>query len=108
MERTNLSRFDDVEKDILGGMGFLWLAGDGSKILAAATTCLVRTHTDKVCILTACAGEQMPRWRPLLAVIEAYAKAEGCASLRIYGRKGWARVLDDYDVTHIVLEKGLT
>ena len=49
--------------------------------------------------------------RPLLEAtrneIEAYAKAEGCACVRIYGRKGWARVLKDYQVEQIVLERQL-
>ena len=32
---------------------------------------------------------------------------EGCSAMRIYGRKGWERVLDDYDIAHVVLEKAL-
>jgi hypothetical protein len=106
VKRTNLSHTQDIAYDTLHGDGLLWIAWDGS-IKAAATTSLVRTDRDKVCILTACAGEDMALWLPLLGKIEAYAKAEGCAFVRIYGRKGWARVLEGYQVEHIILERQL-
>lgn len=105
--RTNLSHFQDIEYDILSGDGFLWLAWNGEEIEAAATTALIRTDADKVCVLTACSGEDMTRWISLISGIEAYAKSEGCACVRIYGRKGWSRVLEGYDVQHVVLEKAL-
>lgn len=104
--RTNLSHFQDIEYDILSGDGLLWLAWDG-KIEAAATTSLIETDTDKVCVLTACGGEDMTHWISLISGIEAYAKSEGCACVRIYGRKGWGRVLEGYDVQHVVMEKPL-
>ncbi len=105
--RTNLSHSHDIEYDVLYGDGLLWLAWNGNAIEAAATTSLIETDTDKVCVLTACGGEQMDRWLPLLAKIEDYAKAEGCACVRIYGRKGWIRMLPDYHVEHVILEKDL-
>ena len=106
VKRTNLSHTQDIEYDTLHGDGLLWIAWDGT-IKAAATTSLVRTDRDKVCILTACAGEDVALWLPLIGKIEAYAKAEGCACVRIYGRKGWARVLGSYRTKRIVLEKEL-
>jgi hypothetical protein len=103
IERINLSRFEDTEKDVLDGLQLLWLAWDGTSIEAAATTQLVRP----VCILTACAGHHRERWLPLFEKIERYAKNEGCSTMRIYGRKGWERVLDGYRVEHVILEKTL-
>ncbi len=101
IERTNLSAFEDIEKDVLAGNQLLWLAVS-DRIEAAATTHLSRN----TCTLTACSGHQMERWLPLLAKIEKYAKDEGC-KMRIYGRLGWQRVLDGYHVEHVVLEKVL-
>ena len=60
---------------------------------------------ERVCVLTACGGRDMKRWLPLLEIIEAYAKAEGGGRLRIFGRKGWQRMLKNYRVTNIVLER---
>lgn len=106
--RTNLNHTADIEYDTLHGDGLLWLAWDGAAILAAATTVLVETDADKVCVLTACAGRRMAVWLPLLEQIEAWAKREGCGCVRIYGRKGWARVLKHYSVEHVILEKDLS
>jgi len=36
-----------------------------------------------------------------------FAKAEGCAAIRIHGRRGWAREFPDYRLTRILLEKEL-
>jgi hypothetical protein len=103
IEHTGLSEFDPVERDVLDGKQLLWLAWNGQEIEAAAATQL----TGKVCVLTACAGHNRERWIPLFAQIEKYAKDEGCSTMRIYGRKGWERVLDGYHVEHVILEKAL-
>lgn len=102
IERTNLSDFADIERDILLGKQLLWLAWDG-KIHAAAATHLSRD----VLTVTACSGNQRERWLPLFARIEQYAKDEGCRRVRIFGRRGWERVLDGYRVKHVVLERQL-
>lgn len=102
IERTDLSDFADIERDVLSGDQLLWLAVS-DRIEAAATTHLSRN----VCTLTACSGHHRERWLPLFAQIEKYAKDEGCKAMRIYGRRGWERVLDGYHVEHVVLEKDL-
>ena len=107
IKRTNLSRWCDAEHAILRGDELLWLAHEGEKIEAAATTHLTKGDGGPVCIITACGGENMEQWLPLIAGIEKYARAEGCSCVRIFGRKGWLRVLDDYHVEHVVLERSL-
>jgi hypothetical protein len=102
IERTDLSDFADIEKDVLAGDQLLWLA-ISDRVEAAATTHLSRN----ICTLTACSGHQRERWLPLFARIEKYAKDEGCKAMRIYGRRGWERVLDGYRVEHVILEKAL-
>jgi hypothetical protein len=104
IEATNLSEFEDIEREVLSGHQLVWLAWDGKDVLAAATTQLTRN----VCVLTACSGYDRERWLPLFARIEQYAKDEGCKTMRIFGRKGWQRVLDGYRVEHVVLEKALS
>ena len=104
LERTRLSNIEDIEADVLDGKQLLWLAWS-DHIEAAATTHLVKTAGRPVCILTACSGHHRERWLPLFAKIEKYAKDEGARCMRIYGRKGWERVLDGYRVEHVILEK---
>lgn len=105
--RTGLSAFSEIERTILTGDALLWIAWDGSAIEAAASTSLQQTDAGKVCVITTCAGANMARWLPLIRRIEAYARDEGCECVRIFGRKGWARVLEGYRQTHAVIDKHL-
>ena len=107
VDRTNLGRFQEIEDSVLDGDGLLWIATVDSKIAAAATTLLIKCEHGLVCVITACGGNDMSQWLPLLAGIEKYAKAENCMALRIFGRPGWQRALEGYQVTNIVLERTL-
>jgi hypothetical protein len=107
MKRGDLSSFRPVEASVLAGDALLWLAWDGTHIQAAAVTELHQTEWRKVCVVVACGGAGMRAWIPLLDGIEAYARAAGCTAVRIMGRKGWMRLLGDYRVKRIVLEKDL-
>jgi hypothetical protein len=112
IQRTGLSAFADVARDVLAGRALLWLAlsRDGEIVTmdAVAMTRLERTDVGLVCVIVACEGNKRHRWLPLLAGIEAYAKGEGCRSVRIFGRKGWQRVLDGYRQTHVIIQKELS
>jgi hypothetical protein len=109
--RTGLSAFTDIERDILAGGALLWLAvrdeESGPTLDAAASTVLQHTDVGKVCVITACAGTGMSRWLPLISGIENYARDEGCSCVRIFGRKGWLRVLKGYRAQHFVMDKDL-
>ncbi len=105
--KTGLSEFATIERDVLDGRSLLWVAWNGSGIEAAASTSLQRTDAGKVCVITACAGAGMRDWLPLIRGIEAYARAEGCRCVRIFGRKGWLRVLDGYEQTYAIIDKRL-
>ncbi|MGJ5074574.1 hypothetical protein [Bradyrhizobium oligotrophicum] len=105
--RTDLGHTADLERDVLEGDGLLWLATSGDGIDAAAVTLLVHTDRHLVCQITACGGANMDRWLDLLPAIEAWARAEGAAKVRIYGRKGWVRALQNYHVSNVVLERPL-
>ena len=105
--RTRLNAFEDIEADVLSGRSLLWLVWSGSVVEAAAATVLINSVIGKVCIITVCGGSGMRRWLPLLEQIEAYAKREGCARVRIYGRRGWLRVLDGYTQKYVIMDKKL-
>jgi hypothetical protein len=103
--RTDLSHTADIKRDLFEGDGLLWVIHDGAAIEAAAATLLVKTDRHLVCIITAIGGGNMRRWLPLLDQVEAWAKAEGAALVRIVGRPGWVRVLKNYRVKNVVLER---
>lgn len=106
--RTKLNAFVDIEADVLAGRSLLWVVWNGSVIDAAAATILINSEIGKVCIITACGGDDMKRWLSLIGQIESYAGSEGCARVRIYGRKGWLRVLQGYQQQHVIMDKMLS
>lgn len=99
------STIEATEADVLSGLSFLWIAWDGSKITAAITTALIQTPRHKICIVTSAGGVDRGLWEQFMPKVESYAKAEGCDLVRAMGRKGWARVLTDYEQPWIVLDK---
>src|SRR5262252_1678664 len=109
--RLAACRAADRAGRLRAGTALLWLAWDGERILAAAVTELA--HEDcakdraKVCTIVACAGEDFARFGHLIAGLEAHARAEGCARMRICGRRGWQRRLPGYALARVVIEKRL-
>jgi hypothetical protein len=107
MEKGRLTDFAMVERDVLDGCALLWIAWDGEKIKAAAVTELVIANGEKFCTIVACGGHDRGQWLHLIEGLEAYGKAEGCAAIRIYGRRGWLKLLPEYRTTRVLLEKKL-
>jgi hypothetical protein len=107
VRRTDLSHSVDIARDVLHGDGVLWLACEGEEIDAAAVTLLTRTDRHLVCLITALGGSNMESWLPLLSEIEDWARSEGAALVRVMGRPGWGRVLKNYHVSNVVLERAL-
>jgi hypothetical protein len=107
MRKGRISEFADVEAAVLAGTELLWVAADRQAIWAAAVTQLGRANGEKFCTIVACGGRERARWLPLKAELEKFARAEGCAAIRIHGRRGWAREFPDYRLTRILLEKEL-
>jgi hypothetical protein len=106
-ERDDRSDVTRIVHDLRNGTALLWLAWDGKAVCAAAVTQLNVANRRKFCTITTCGGRELKRWLSLISALERFAIAEGCTSVRIYGRRGWARVLPDYRLHSIVLQKEL-
>ncbi len=104
IERVGISNFNDVVDDLVHGNSLLWLgwSEEENQIVSAGVTEL----TGEVCTLVAYGGRREDH---LLAAIENYARDEGCTTMRLLGREGWARVLKPhgYRQPYIVLERQL-
>jgi hypothetical protein len=87
----------------------LWIvwAPDDREILAAATTRLIEIGKGRVCVITACGGRELERWKWSIGEIEKYARAEGCIELRLMGRKGWVRMFPEFREPWAILSKEL-
>lgn len=105
--RKGRGDFEAIQRDVLAGEKYLWIAADESALWAAAITGLHIEKDEKFCCIWACGGRERDRWLSLKSNIEQFAKDEGCQYVRIYGRKGWNRALPDYELMQTVLEKRL-
>lgn len=106
--KTGLSDFHQLERALFNVEALLWVAGVDVEITAAAVTQVSRCNAHKFCTIVACGAQaRMDLWLPLLREIDAYAKQQGCAAMRIFGRRGWRRVLKDYELTGYILERTL-
>lgn len=67
---------------------------------------LVTSIQDGYCLLLAASGENMDEWVQWLPIVEAWAKEHDCESMRLYGRRGWSKVLG-YEIDYTAMSKTL-
>lgn len=99
---------DDIRTCLLSRAMQLWLLRRNDEIRGALVTEIADYPRLRTVILRLFSADRELRgqWEPLLAVIEDWARDQGCAAIEIFGRPGWARRLD-YELTHVVLRKEL-
>lgn len=90
----------------------LWGAQHGGTVRAVVITRVSEQPRGDTCEIyaTAGAGEaDLPfndeNVAAVLVEIERWARAIGCTRMRIEGRKGWKRILNDYAEVGVILEK---
>ncbi len=103
MRRGGMGTNEAVKDDVMNGRALLWCGvADGRAHVWAVTEL-----QDDACVVVAASGGDRRTWLHCLRDLEAYGRAEGKKHMRIFGRKGWARVLPEYRTARIVLERAL-
>ena len=85
----------------------LWIVWDGRLRAVLATELHLEMSGQKTCDVRFCTGGHSLEWVHLIEHLELWAQAEGCTRLAMIARKGWAKRLPDYHMTHVHLEKAL-
>lgn len=86
----------------------LWIVYEGEKTIAACVTEIVTIGERKVCNIITIGGSRMDEWLHNLNIIEIWAKSQDVVAMRFPEiRTGWAKILKDYTVTKILMEKVL-
>jgi hypothetical protein len=90
----------------------LWVVadGEGTPLRGAVVTRVLAFDGGRKSLVVQLAGAvglSFDDMRTVMAELERYAIAMECRSIRIYGRKGWAKVLPGYGQPFTVLEKEL-
>lgn len=90
------------------GTWLLWVVWDGGVRAIVGTEIYHDVSGMRCCMIRFATGREAKGWTHLLAEIEDYARAQGCERLDMLARKGWAKHLPDYKITHVAMEKDLT
>ena len=110
--RTHGATTPEAElQHIMASKKQLWLIVDQdtkADPLAAGITSLQKNEDGSLTAnIEFLGGENMKQWFSLKGTFEDWAKAEGCSDIRLWARKGWARHLDDFTITHYMMRKEL-
>tara|TARA_R110002020_G_scaffold91914_1_gene222958 strand:+ start:362 stop:784 length:423 start_codon:yes stop_codon:yes gene_type:complete len=99
----------DIYEWLKTGFYTLWIATerDSDKIVGAMTLEFASYPRYKMCRVVTIAGEKMSEWIDDLYMLEKWAEAQGCHYIGIYGRKGWKKILKEYNEHCILLRKKL-
>lgn len=86
----------------------LFVISCGDEIAAIVGTEVYETIAGKtVARITFISGKNRKDWIDLLPTLEGWAESAGADIMETWARKGWARDLPDYKLTHVLLEKEL-
>jgi len=88
---------------LLRGEWQLWVVWDGAYRAVLAT----ELSAEGVARINFATGRGADDWAHLIGDIEQWAKEQGAHCLEMLARKGWARHMKSYRVSHVLLEKDL-
>ena len=86
----------------------LWVAVDDElQVLASMVSQIISYPRKRVLRILAIGGVDMERWMGHLPAVEDWAMEVGCSSLELWGRKGWQKMLKDWNDSYVVMTKDL-
>jgi hypothetical protein len=88
------------------GMTQLWIAWS-DHCEAAVITRVLDCPEGEVCFFEAFGADNFERVRGLIPALGEWAKSVGCVSLRVNGRLGWQRMMPDFQLRWVTLDKKL-
>lgn len=94
----------ELERDLESGTRQIWLIWL-EELLGVVVTKVFRKA--RICQIELCAGRNIKTWLHHLPEIEQFARDNGCKISEVIGRKGWLRLLPDYELYAVILRKKL-
>ena len=98
---------DDFLEPLTHGDMQLWISTDGGVMHSAMITQIVIYPQKKVLRIISLAGSDFKKLYDFKDMVESFAIKTGCSSLELWGRKGWKRLLSDWESNYIVYTKDL-
>ena len=98
---------DFLDHLTMGGMQ-LWIATEDKEIIMSAVTQIISYPQKRVLRVIALAGENFREVHDnCINMVEAFAIKNQCSALELWGRKGWKKMLPDWNSNYIVFTKDL-
>ena len=98
---------DFLDHLMMGGMQ-LWISTEDKKIIMSAVTQIIEYPQKKILRVIAIAGENFKEVHDnCINMVESFAIKNQCSALELWGRKGWKKMLPDWDSNYIVYTKDL-
>ena len=98
---------DFLDHLTMGGMQ-LWIATEDKEIVMSAVTQIISYPQKRVLRVIALAGENFREVHDnCINMVEAFAIKNQCSALELWGRKGWKKMLPDWNSNYIVFTKDL-
>ena len=94
-------------EELISGAMQLWVSIEGKEVLACMVTQIAPYPNKQVLRIIALGGVEMNKWIQFLPDIEHWAMGMGCTSLEAWGRKGWLKILKDWECSYHILTKDL-
>ena len=98
---------DDFLEPLTHGDMQLWIATEDSTVHGVMVTQLIPYPQKKILRVISLAGDNFEELREFQEMIEAFAVKTGCTALEMWGRKGWKKLLPDWEDTYVVYTKDL-
>jgi hypothetical protein len=107
--KRNRGKFDeqDIRAGLLSGEDQLWI-WKSPTAFAVGITRLENYPKQRVCTIRIVTGTNAAEWQEsAMETIKRWAKENGCSSMSLCARPGWARRLKGFEQTHVFLEQSL-
>ena len=98
---------DDFLESLTHGDMQLWIATEGNELHSIMITQIITYPQRKVLRIISIAGSDFKRLYQFNEMVESFAIKTGCTSLELWGRKGWKKLLPDWESNYIVYTKDL-
>lgn len=92
-------------EDLQAGRALMWAVWDGEPV-AVMVGYVQDRPTGRVLWIQFVAGDNMDSWLPALADDGTrFAQESGCVAIEFAGRRGWEKVLSDYNVAGVIMRR---
>ena len=85
----------------------LWIATEDSNMHSVMVTQIVTYPQKKILRVISIAGSDFKRLYEFNDMVESFAIKTGCSGMELWGRKGWKKLLPDWESNYIVYSKDL-